>query len=100
MKITKKEIFVSMLQSFGISTEIKETKKYIKSGKHKYYKESNTIIKESIEVEYIGGKYEKVKKVVVFVVEKTMGAIKLINAESKRVIINFTTLRQECPLIN
>ncbi len=99
MKITKKEIYVSMLQSFGISTEIKETKKYIKAGKYKYYKESNTIIKESIEVEYIGGKYEKVKKVVVFVVEKTMGAIKLINTESKRVVINFTHKTEPLVLI-
>lgn len=75
---------------FGISTQIRETKKAYISGKYKYYKDENIIIKESVEVEYIGGKYEKIKKIVVFIIEKGLGAIKLINKETKKVVINFT----------
>ena len=89
MKITKEEIFKEIMFSFGIPTKIKETKKAFISGKYKYYKDENIIIKESVETEYIGGRYEKVKKIVVFIIEKTMGAIKVINRDTKRVVINF-----------
>ena len=34
-------------------------------------------------------KYEKVKKMVVFIIEKTMGAIKVINRDTKQVVIDF-----------
>lgn len=90
MKITKQQIFKEIMLRFGISAQIRETKKAYISGKYKYYKDENIIIKESVEVEYIGGKYEKVKKIVVFIIEKTLGAIKLINKETQKVIINFT----------
>jgi len=90
MKITKQQIFKEIMLRFGISAQIRETKKAYISGKYKYYKDENIIIKESVEVEYIGGKYEKVKKIVVFIIEKTLGAIKLINRESKKVVINFS----------
>lgn len=90
MKITKQQIFKEIMLRFGISAQIRETKKAYISGKYKYYKDENIIIKESVEVEYIGGKYEKVKKSVVFIIEKTFGAIKLINRESKKVVINFS----------
>ena len=89
MRISKREIFANILESFGITTQIKETNNFILSGKYKYYKDDNLIIKESIEVEYIGGKYEKVKKTVIFIIEKVMGTIRVINKDTKRVIINF-----------
>ena len=89
MKITKEEIFKEIMFSFGIPTKIKETKKAFISGKYKYYKDENIIIKESIETEYIGGRYEKVKKMVVFIIEKTMGVIKVINKDTNRVVIDF-----------
>lgn len=90
MRITKQQIFKEIMRMFGISTQIRETKKAYISGKYKYYKDENIIIKESVEVEYIGGKYEKIKKIVVFIIEKGLGAIKLINKETKKVVINFT----------
>ena len=90
MRITKQQIFKEIMRMFGISTQIRETNKAYISGKYKYYKDENIIIKESVEVEYIGGKYEKIKKIVVFIIEKGLGAIKLINKETKKVVINFT----------
>lgn len=90
MKISKKQIFEQIMKNFGITTKIKEGKNIIVSGRYKYYKEENIIVKDYIDVEYIGGKYEKVKKTVVFILEKVMGAIKLINQDTKKVIINFS----------
>lgn len=89
MQITKQEIFKEIMFAFGITTQIRETRQALISGKYKYYKNENIIIKESIETEYIGGKYEKVKKMVVFIIEKTMGAIKVINRDTQKVIIDF-----------
>lgn len=90
MKISRREIFKNLLHSFGITTKIFEGKKVIKSGKYRYIKDEDMIIKETIEIEYIGGAYEKVKKTVVFIIEKVLGTIKIINRETKRVIINFS----------
>ena len=91
MNVTKKQIFEKALEVFGSDDkEVVETNRTFISGKYKYYKKDNTIIKEVVEVKYIGGKYERVKNFIVFVIEKSMGAIKVLNRDTKQIIINFT----------
>ena len=48
MRITKQQIFKEIMRMFGISTQIRETKKAYISGKYKYYKDENIIIKEKL----------------------------------------------------
>ena len=90
MKITKEQLFKKALEVLGHNTEVVETKYTFVSGQYKYYKKDNTIVKEVKETTYIGGKHERVKKIVTFAIDKSMGAIKVLNRDTKQIIINFT----------
>lgn len=90
MKLTKLELFKAVMQNFSNTAKVVEGKSFIKSGAYKYYKETNEIVKDINDTKYVGGRYEKIKRQIVFKVEKALGTIKIISTETNSVLINMS----------
>lgn len=89
MKITKEAFFIRLLQALNVNAQVKTNRKTICAGAYKYDIKTNTIEKNTRESIFVGNSYEMAEKTVKFFISKTQGELRVINEDTKQLLVVF-----------